>query len=82
MQIPIFLFQKFVFCEIKVISVEENHSWWHYSCGTCESEIEKKESNIYCNTCKNPIPVAEKRFILILPIFYYTDVVYNISMLA
>ncbi|KAK1352764.1 hypothetical protein POM88_053195 [Heracleum sosnowskyi] len=58
--------KKNVICEVKVISVEENNSWWHDSCGTCETEIEKKEGSIYCNTCKNPIPVAEKRYRIVI----------------
>ncbi|XP_074375074.1 uncharacterized protein LOC141716794 isoform X2 [Apium graveolens] len=58
--------KKFVFCEIKVISVEEKISWWHNSCVTCETEINMKQASLFCTTCNVPISVAEKRYRIVI----------------
>ena len=57
------ILQKFVICEVRVINVEKNNSWWHDTCGACETEIQKTTGSLYCDTCKSPIPVCEKRLI-------------------
>ncbi|KAL1802772.1 hypothetical protein ACET3Z_031419 [Daucus carota] len=53
--------KKHVFCVVKVISVEEN-GWWCNSCGGCGSEVEKQDGKLFCTSCDHFIPVAEKRY--------------------
>ncbi|KAL1830414.1 hypothetical protein ACET3Z_000065 [Daucus carota] len=48
-----------------VISVEEN-GWWCNSCGGCETEVEKQAGKFFCKNCNHCIPVAEKRYRVVI----------------
>ncbi|KAL1801822.1 hypothetical protein ACET3Z_030469 [Daucus carota] len=56
---------KNVYCNIKVVRVEENR-WWYDSCGGCENEVQNLEGKLYCDNCKKNIPVAEKRYRIVI----------------
>ncbi|XP_017233287.2 uncharacterized protein LOC108207343 [Daucus carota subsp. sativus] len=57
--------KKQVYCVVKVISVEEN-GWWCNSCGGCETEVEKQAGKFFCKNCNHCIPVAEKRYRVVI----------------
>ncbi|XP_017250648.1 uncharacterized protein LOC108221270 [Daucus carota subsp. sativus] len=53
--------KKNIFCVVKIVSVEET-GWWCNSCGGCGSEVEKQDGKLFCTSCEHCIPVAEKRY--------------------
>ncbi|KAL1811624.1 hypothetical protein ACET3Z_021689 [Daucus carota] len=57
--------KKTVFCEIKVTTVEQGRNWWYDSCG-CQFEVVLKDGKLFCGECKKNIPVAEKRFRIVI----------------
>ncbi|XP_063941227.1 uncharacterized protein LOC108204139 [Daucus carota subsp. sativus] len=57
--------KKNVYCNIKVVRVEENR-WWYDSCGGCENEVQNLEGKLYCDNCKKNIHVAEKRYRIVI----------------
>ncbi|KAL1819848.1 hypothetical protein ACET3Z_014717 [Daucus carota] len=57
--------KKQVFCVVKVMSVEEN-GWWCNTCGGCGTEVEKQDGKLFCTICDHCIPVAEKRYRVVI----------------
>ncbi|KAK1392515.1 hypothetical protein POM88_011571 [Heracleum sosnowskyi] len=54
--------KKIICCSFTIMKVDEDSSWWFYSCNKCQSEVESFGNRFKCSDCPRIIPVAPKRF--------------------
>ncbi|XP_074337217.1 uncharacterized protein LOC141674407 [Apium graveolens] len=60
--------KKRIYTTFSVVKVDEDVAWWFYSCNKCQQEVERLDRRFRCNNCPRIIPVAPKRFrIMVLP---------------
>ncbi|XP_074323706.1 uncharacterized protein LOC141660616 [Apium graveolens] len=53
---------KRIYTTFLVVKVDEDVVWWFYSCNKCQQEVERLDRRFRCNNCPRIIPVAPKRF--------------------
>ena len=53
-------------CLVNISNVEESENWWYNSCIDCQDEVYKFEGRYKCLKCPKSIPVAEKRFKIVV----------------
>ncbi|XP_074327398.1 replication protein A 70 kDa DNA-binding subunit C-like [Apium graveolens] len=51
-----------IYTTFSVVKVDEDVAWWFYSCNKCQQEVERLDRRFRCNNCPRIIPVAPKRF--------------------
>ncbi|XP_074323412.1 replication protein A 70 kDa DNA-binding subunit D-like [Apium graveolens] len=54
--------KKRIYTTFSVVKVDEDVAWWFYSCNKCQQEVERLDRRFRCNNCPHIIPVAPKRF--------------------
>ncbi|XP_074336933.1 uncharacterized protein LOC141674108 [Apium graveolens] len=54
--------KKRIYTTFSVVKVDEDVAWWFYSCNKCQQEVERLDRRFRCNNCPRIIPVAPKRF--------------------
>ncbi|XP_074362457.1 replication protein A 70 kDa DNA-binding subunit D-like [Apium graveolens] len=54
--------KKRIYTMFSVVKVDEDVAWWFYSCNKCQQEVERLDRRFRCNNCLRIIPVAPKRF--------------------
>lgn len=60
------LMQRKFLCFVKIATVEKGENWWYLSCTDCQNEVFKLEGRYKCLKCIKAIPVAEKRYKIIV----------------
>ncbi|KAL8104560.1 hypothetical protein AgCh_028684 [Apium graveolens] len=51
-----------LFCKLTVSKLEQDKTWFIYSCIKCQSEVVEIGKRFNCEKCTRNMPVAEKRF--------------------
>ncbi|XP_074341971.1 uncharacterized protein LOC141679369 [Apium graveolens] len=54
--------KKRIYTTFSVVKVDEDVAWWFYSCNKCQQEVERLDRRFRYNNCPRIIPVAPKRF--------------------
>ncbi|XP_074327936.1 uncharacterized protein LOC141665849 [Apium graveolens] len=54
--------KKRIYTTFSVVKVDEDVAWWFYSYNKCQQEVEWLDMRFRCNNCPRIIPVAPKRF--------------------
>ncbi|XP_074326835.1 uncharacterized protein LOC141664778 [Apium graveolens] len=54
--------KKRIYTTFPIVKVDEDVAWWFYSCNKCQQEVERLDRRFRCNNCLRIIPVAPKRF--------------------
>ncbi|XP_074336450.1 replication protein A 70 kDa DNA-binding subunit B-like [Apium graveolens] len=57
---------KRIYTTFSVVKVDEDVAWWFYSCNKCQQEVERLHRRFRCNNCPRIIPVAPKRFCMMV----------------